>query len=274
LARRSFALHGELAAELGSAWDHRRLTTYGGYAIEGEAVRRAHGRPWLARTVVITGKLGTPETTALVEPRAFTTGLMRAAKAHGAELRRGAVVDLVRAPNGAVCGAVLANGEVIEGDAVVIALGPWSILAARWLPLPAVMGYKGHSLVFDTGDVIPAEALFLEFREAGGEMLGPEVFSRLDGTTWACAISTAAPVPVDPADVAPDEGAYARLETLCRNISPAIAAAPIARQACFRPVTQDGLLLIGAVPGIADAYVATGHNVGHAKRAGNRRSDE
>ncbi|MGC1750568.1 MAG: FAD-binding oxidoreductase, partial [Pseudolabrys sp.] len=62
--------------------------------------------------------------------------------------------------------------------------------------------------------------------------------------------------------VAPDEGAHARLEALCRNISPALAAAPIkARQACFRPVTEDGLPLIGAVPGIDGAYVATGHSV-------------
>jgi hypothetical protein len=29
---------------------------------------------------------------------------------------------------------------------VVIAMGPWSILATRWLPLPAVLGYRGHSL--------------------------------------------------------------------------------------------------------------------------------
>ena len=27
----------------------------------------------------------------------------------------------------------------IEGDAVVIAMGPWSVLAAAWLPLPAVL---------------------------------------------------------------------------------------------------------------------------------------
>ena len=41
-----------------------------------------------------------------------------------------------------------------------------------------------------------------------------------------------------------------------------LAAAPITvRQACFRPVTQDGLPLIGAVPGVAGAYVATGHSV-------------
>ena len=59
-----------------------------------------------------------------------------------------------------------------------------------------------------------------------------------------------------------DGGAHARLEALCRTISPALAAAPIvARQACFRPVTEDGLPLIGAVPGAAGAYVATGHSV-------------
>jgi len=35
----------------------------------------------------------------------------------------------------------------------------------------------------------------------------------------------------------------------------------MARQACFRPVTEDGLPLIGAVPGVDGAYVATGHSV-------------
>jgi glycine/D-amino acid oxidase-like deaminating enzyme len=36
---------------------------------------------------------------------------------------------------------------------------------------------------------------------------------------------------------------------------------PKARQACFRPVTEDCLPLIGGVPGIDHAYVATGHSV-------------
>ena len=262
LARRSFALHAELSAELGDRWGYRRLTTYGGYAVEGDTAHGAPRRPWLNDGVAITSRLGSPQTTALVEPRAFTTGLMRAAEMHGAVLRHGTVVDLARSPGGAVRGATLASGEIVEGDAVVIAMGPWSILAARWLPLPAVFGYKGHSLVFETGATIPAEALFLEYREASGELLTPELFPRADGTTWVCAISTLQPVPVDPADVAPDKGAHARLEALCRNISPALAAAPIkARQACFRPVTADGLPLIGAVPGIDGAYVATGHSV-------------
>src|SRR5689334_8920448 len=69
-------------------------------------------------------------------------------------------------------------------------------------------------------------------------------------------------MPVDPADVAADEGAHARLEALRRNISPVLAAAPIkARQTCFRPVSEDGLPLIGAVPGVDGAYVATAHSV-------------
>src|SRR5712692_1849314 len=72
---------------------------------------------------------------------------------------RGSPLDLmarrsfeVRSASGAVRGAALASGEIVEGDAVVIAMGPWSILAARWLPLPAVLGSKGHSLVLETGE--------------------------------------------------------------------------------------------------------------------------
>src|SRR5437764_13779657 len=261
LARRSFALHAELADTLGNPWGHRRLETFAGWGAENDTARDAKRRPWLSDQVAITGRLGSPQTTAIVEPRGFTTGLMRAAEAQGAELRPGAVVGLMRRSNG-VGGVVLDGGETVEADAVVIAMGPWSILAARWLPLPAVFGYKGHSLIFETGDSVPAEALFLEYQEVSGEVLTPEVFARADGTVWACAISSSGPLPVDPAAVAPDEGAHARLEALCRAISPALAAAPIrARQACFRPITEDGLPLIGALPGIGGAYVATGHSV-------------
>src|SRR5882672_945212 len=91
LARRSFELHAELAAELGNPWLYRRLDTYGGYAVENDAARASPPRPWLSGRVAITGRLGSPQTTALVEPRAFTMELMRAAEAHGAELRLGTV---------------------------------------------------------------------------------------------------------------------------------------------------------------------------------------
>jgi glycine/D-amino acid oxidase-like deaminating enzyme len=45
-------------------------------------------------------------------------------------------------------------------------------------------------------------------------------------------------------------------------VSPALAPGKIlARQACYRPITRDGLPLIGRVPGAEGAYIATGHSV-------------
>ena len=74
---------------------------------------------------------------------------MRTAEAHGAELLTGRVTAIAQ-HHGRATGLVVADG-MIEGDAVVIAMRPRSILAALSLPLPAVFGLKGHSLAFDTG---------------------------------------------------------------------------------------------------------------------------
>ncbi len=263
LARRSFALHGELAQRVGGDWGYRRLSTYGGVAGARNRVRQRGADNefgWLSAGVAVSQALGTPETTAQVHPALFTAAMMRAAEAQGAELRAGRVTGVVT--NGGRALGVEVDGATIACDAVVIAMGPWSILAAAWLPLPAVFGLKGHSLVFETGARIPAEAAFLEYREASGAVQTPELFPRSDRTTYVCAISSEAPLPVDPADVAPDKGALERLETMCRDISPVLGQAKIiARQACYRPVTRDGLPLIGRVPGVVGAYVATGHSV-------------
>ena len=141
-------------------------------------------------------------------------------------------------------------------------MGPWSVLAAQWLPLPPVYGLKGHSLIFDTGTSVPPEALFLEYLEGNRGPQSPEVFPRADGTTYVCAISSESPLPLDPADVKPDPGAIERLQDICRRVSPILAEAKIiARQACFRPVTQDGLPLIGPAPGQKGIYLVTGHGV-------------
>ena len=263
LARHSFDLHAELAHQSGADWGYRRLVTYGGVAA-ARAPRRDGadhaGVDWVSPRVEIGRQLGSTEDTAQVHPALFTTAMMRAAQEHGAELRIGNVTG-VRQAAGRVTG-VEVDGEVIDADAVVIAMGPWSILAAAWLPLPAVYGLKGHSLVFATGQAIPAEALFLEYQEGSGEVQAPEFFPRPDGTTYVCAISSESPLPIDPASVAPDPGAIERLERICSAVSPAFASATIvARQACFRPIARDGLPLIGRVPGVAGGYIATGHSV-------------
>ncbi len=67
---------------------------------------------------------------------------------------------------------------------------------------------------------------------------------------------------MDPAKVRPDAGAGELLEEMCNRIAPALARSPVlARQACYRPITEDGLPLIGPVSGLDGAYVATGHSV-------------
>ena len=260
LAHRSFDLHAELAEQIADDWGYRRLDTYGGFA--GFPARRsAYGLDWMSGEVTIAQALGSPETTAQVHPGQFTQAMMRAAQNQGAELRLGRVTGVARDGNRAT--GVEIGGDVLQGDAVVIAMGPWSILAALWLPRPPVFGLKGHSLVFDTGTKIPAEAAFLEYREPGsGAVLTPELFPRTDGTTYVCGISGEGTLPVDPTRVTPDGGALYRLEAMCRAISPVLASSSIlARQACYRPVTRDGLPLIGPVAGIAGAYIATGHSV-------------
>jgi len=258
LARRSFALHAGLSEEIAGDWGYRRLDTYGGYA--GARAGRSRALTWLADDFAVTQRLGSTETTAQVHPGRFTAAMLRAAEAKGAALRAGRVTGL--ACQGRRATGVTVDGATMEGDAVVIAMGPWSILAAEWLPLPAVHGLKGHSLVFDAGTGVPAEALFAEYQEPTGALSSPEVFPRNDGTTYVCAISSDTPLPIDPADVGPDPGAIERLDGICRGLSPILANAKVlAAQACYRPVTQDGLPLIGRVAGFDNAYVATGHSV-------------
>src|SRR3954471_8827593 len=263
LARRSFALHAELTERIGGEWGYRPLTTYGGLvSAQTRHGGLAHETRWVSDHVALTQELGSPQTTAQVHPGQFTVALMRAAEAQGAELRIGEVTGVLRDRSGAKVTGVQVDGEVIEGDTVVIAMGPWSILARRWLPLPGVFGLKGHSLVFETGTRIPPEALFLECQEGMGASSSPEVFPRADGTTYVCAISSESPLPVDPATVTPDPGAIERLQGICARLSPVLAKSKVlAQQACYRPVTQDGLPLIGPVPGLEGAYVATGHSV-------------
>jgi glycine/D-amino acid oxidase-like deaminating enzyme len=260
LARRSFALHAELPDEIGGDWGYRRLTTYSGLARAGTRSRCGGNEavPWLSESVTVDRRLGSPATTAQIHPALFTAALMRAAQARGAELRLGQVTGLVR--RGSHVAGVEVDGDTVDADATVLAMGPWSMMAARWLPLPAVYGLKGHSLVFDA--TLPPEAVFLDYEEEGGAVLSPEVYPRADGTTYVCAISSESPLPANPGAVAPDDGAMARLEAMCARLSPALAKANIlARQACYRPVTQDGLPLIGPVPDLSGAYVATGHSV-------------
>jgi glycine/D-amino acid oxidase-like deaminating enzyme len=248
LARRSFGLHAALPNEVTGDWGHRPMSAYSGFVTpERDARRHApSGLGWLADGVAIAGRIGTPETTAIVHPGKFTSAMMSAAERNGAELRRGRITGIVRHTHGAIARGVDVDGGVIEADAVVIAMGPWSLLAAEWMSLPAVFGTRSPSVVYDTGGEVGADALFLEYHDEHDGAVTVEVFPRTDGSTHVTAFSGEAPLPLDPAAVTPDPEAIARLQAICERLSPAFHPERIiARQACFRPITEDGLPLIG-----------------------------
>jgi glycine/D-amino acid oxidase-like deaminating enzyme len=260
LARASFALHAELARELGTDHGYRRMETF------MLAARERGGRPgghrvpapaWLDGEGAVIEALGTAETTAQVDPARFTAALLAQAQARGAALRLG-VVEKVLLDSGAAR-SVIVDGTAVEADAVVLAIGPWTGRAATGLPLPRIRGLKGHSVTLAAAGV-PPHALFVDYRTADGQRLEPEIFPRPGGEVYVCGMADPAPLPASPDAVEVSEDACAVLARAAGRVSTHLASARvIRRQACYRPVTDDGLPLIGPVPGVAGAFVATGH---------------
>ena len=263
LARASFDLHAELARTLDADYGYRRIDTLlvagsdeGGF----ERYRGMASPEWLDGRCVVHSAIGSPRTTATIHPERFTRTLVDAACARGARLVHGAVEGIARDAGGAVRG-VRVDGAEVAADAAVIAMGPWSILAAQWLPLPPVAGLKGYSVVLAPSAPVPAQALFVEYENASGERTSPEIVARADGEVWACGLSSDDPLPIDPADVTVDETKCREIARVCAALSSRLDGADVLRaQACYRPICADAMPLLGAVPDIPGAYVATGHN--------------
>jgi glycine/D-amino acid oxidase-like deaminating enzyme len=257
LARASFTLHAELAKAIETDYGYRRVDTFMLAARERGGVAGGHRVPapaWLDGAGIVTAALGSTATTAQIHPARFTQALLEAA---GAGVRRG-VVEAVVVRDGAARG-VSVGGETLAADAVVLAMGPWTSRAVPGLRLPRVHGLKGYSVTLAAPDV-PAHALFVDYRTATGRALEPEIYPRPDGDVYVCGMADPAPLPDSPEAVTVSDDACAVLAQAAARVSTTLAAAPITRrQACYRPVTDDGLPLIGRVPGVGGAYVATGH---------------
>ena len=68
---------------------------------------------------------------------------------------------------------VVVDGEEVEADAVVIAMGPWSGQAAKWLPVPDITGQKYASIVLRPEEEISNHMLFLSYKTASGKAVCP-----------------------------------------------------------------------------------------------------
>ncbi len=263
LARRSFVLHKALAETLPSDYGYRTLDTLSVTATDDSESAYAHPAllNWLADAAIVRGRLGTTETTAQVHPASFTKALADAAVEQGGRTQVGEVTGIQLSAKGSAAKGVVVGNELLEGDAVVIAMGPWSILACNWLPLPPVYGLKGHSIVLRPAQPVSPHALFVDVQDHGGNQHSPEVFPRPDGSVYICGLSGTEDLPVDPNRVATDAASTDRLLAITKTFAPQLAQAEvIAAQACYRPVTTDGLPLLGRVEGLENVYVSTGHS--------------
>lgn len=269
MARHSFGLHQELATDLkrdlGLEWGYRRVETLSVVASERRDLKHLARQPtleWLGPAASVHDAIGTRDTTAQLDPALFTQSMMKAAEKAGATLKEATVEGIELSAAGDRATGVLVDGETLKGDTIVVAMGPWSILACQWLPLPGIFGLKGHSLLFQYSPGDDAPVLFVEVETDDEEIETPEVVPRSDGTTYVCGLSSQSLMPVDPAAVTSDAGATMQLQKLTALFAPDLASAPVlASQACHRPVTEDGLPVIGAVPKVAGAFIASGHGV-------------
>ena len=262
LARASFALHREIAGELGAERLGYRpmdaLMTAASDEGDLERYRRLPNPGWLDGNVVAHEVIGSPETTAQVTPGLFTRALVEEATAAGAELVRGVVDGLaVDASSGAV-DAVMIDGVPHPADAVVLALGPWTSQAQRWLALPQVFGTRSASIALAAE--VPAQAVFSEYVGRGGDRMTIEMYPRPDGTVYVSGHPEHGSLPDDPDAIVPGDAACDELARIAGVHSAALGAAEVVtRSACFRPLTVDGVPLIGPVPGVPGAFLATGH---------------
>ncbi|WZZ62938.1 putative oxidoreductase TDA3 isoform X2 [Brassica napus] len=270
LARASFDLHRSLAEELNGveSYGYRPLTTLSVTVTESKPVSSGGlGLPdWVNGPVKSPSTIGTTQTTAQVHPQLFTRKVLSTAvEKYGVEVVIGRLEE-VRVEQGRVDSVVLEGGRVIEADSVVLAMGPWSDKLEMLSSVFRVYGTKAHSIVLEPKEpnAITPHALFLSYYPSnGGGALDPEVYPRPTGEVYLCGMSSQEEVPDDPDQVTSNPESIEVLKRVAKTVSSYLNeenAQVKAEQACFLPSTEDGVPVIGEIPGIKGCYVATGHS--------------
>jgi glycine oxidase len=175
----------------------------------------------------------------------YTLGLQQAAEKYGATIRYGTAVGLKRT-NGHVSAVVLEDGELVC-DKVVLAMGPWTGQAERWLGIRVPVGpLKGQILRLE----VPGPPFRHTFYRSGGGYISPKP----DGLIWVGTTEER----VDFDDRPTPEARQTIMESVL-GVLPGLSESKLALQtACLRPVSDDGLPIVGEAPVSEGVYVATG----------------
>lgn len=266
LHHKGFDLHQQLAKTLGIK-SFRQIPTLG--VTGGKRSPAPSPCGWLDGEVARCNV--TDRNTAQVNPKEVTEALMHAAQANGASLVIGTVEGLrceADASGGQSVTEVVVDGKAIKARAVVIALGPWSVWAADWLGLAVPMeGIWSSSIVYRGPPTRPTvEAPFALFCSEDRNGCHLEVYPRHDGDVYVCGLGGSkhmGPAQIKKLTaetVIPDPNRVAAAHKSLAAMTSVVGDGPTTQQACMRPCLTDALPMIGAVPGVANAYIGCGHN--------------
>lgn len=228
LARASFNLHRSLSQELNGteAYGYRSLTALSLTVAEESKTTVSSSSSatlpsWIDGPTHGPKTIGTHETTAQVHPQLFTRTLIEnAVEKYGVKVVIGKLERLV-VEGGKVESVILESGGVVDADAVVLALGPWSnkleLLSSRF----RVSGLKAHSIVLEPkeANAITPHALFLSYRASNRRTpLDPEVYPRPTGEVYVCGMSKEEEVPDDPEEIRGNEESIAMLKRVAKTV--------------------------------------------------------
>jgi len=182
---------------------------------------------------------------ARVDAYTLTVALAQAAEQQGVTIRYAEVTGLLTDQR-RVTGVRLA-GSVVHAERVVLAGGPWTGAMAAWVgqPLP-VTPLRGQIVRLRVPDP-PLQTCIMYGKDY--------LLDKGDGLTAVGTTEEA--VGFRPR---PTRGGRAAILAAVLKLAPSLREAVVVQQtACLRPLSADGMPLIGVVPGIEGLIIAAGH---------------
>ena len=181
-----------------------------------------------------------------LESYQYVLALAQAAEKYGAEIRHGEVTGLKR--NGTKVTAIQLSSGDIACERTILAMGPWTGLASSWLNFSVpVRPQRGQVLrIRASGPSFPCTLYWANHYTTQ---------TRHDGLIHTG--TTHEDVGFD--DQPTEEGRDSIISGLLTMIPSLVEAELVLQTACLRPLSADGLPIIGEVPGWSGVYLATGH---------------
>uniref|UniRef100_H2XT65 FAD dependent oxidoreductase domain-containing protein n=2 Tax=Ciona intestinalis TaxID=7719 RepID=H2XT65_CIOIN len=270
-AKTSFALHQELATKFDgkASYDYRRLEAFSASydadlkKSETELDSKREHLKWFNGPNIVAkscNSIGTNENVAQLHPYKFVDTIAEYNLSRGIKVLEDTAIVSVKTEKAKAVGVELSNQTELECDVLVLCMGPWTGAAIEWFDsLPSCYGQKGHSIVILPKTELPGEAVFMEL----GGQFSPEIYPRPDGQVYVCGV-TENPLPSNdlplPGTIKPTENSCEKLKDIAGKVSDILCEGEVlTSQACYLPLTHDGLPIIGKVPQTENVYVAAGH---------------